>query len=925
MKPLVLTMQAFGPYAGLETVDFSTVGRGLFLISGPTGAGKTTIFDAIKFALFGVTSDERRSAREMRSSHAAADVPTFVELDFEHAGSEYRVRRSPAQSRPKLRGSGMREVPPEASLEDLTNGVSLASRDSDVTERICELLGVDAGQFARIVMIAQNDFASVLDAKTREREQLFRKAFGTDVYERVQEDLEAQRRQVESEISEARTHLDADIARIDRPANDELGTALDELLSSPDRAFRVDEIIDVLERAHEEESSRIVATRERLEAVKSEAARVNALIGEAHARAEALERAQRAQKWIDENAQRVERAQAARSELGAQQGLRDEMRAGVRALRDSIPEYDKLDEIEKQLAKLLQDRSSLDDRASEASARIAECERSRSAIVEKRAVIGDVELRFAELDAREKDAARELDALKALEQLADREEDTQGELSEAQDRLAASEKALAAASEALLEAQRLFNADKAGMLAQQLEEGAPCPVCGSTEHPHRAMRLDAAPGEDELERIERACSDARDARDAAAQDAAAKRARAQEIRYSLLDRTNEVLNVSLDELRQALSTRSEAVSEFIDALSQQKDRCEGDLKALEELADEEARLARELRKLAEEKDDAARASVDLDVSIAQAASSADALRRTLAHPSRAEALARLEEVEGELARMQGAYDAACREAAELVEELANRKAELAAAPSTSSEGHELDEASLVTRRDALMQDESTLAKDLSDLQMLESNHARSLASLAEYRVASDALDERFATIDLLARLANGKAVGRLGKMSFETYVQGAYFEQVIAAANERLRIMSASRYDLMRRQSGTDKRSAAGLELDVYDRYTGTVRPAGTLSGGETFLASLALALGLSDVIMAQAGGMHVDAIFIDEGFGSLDDEACQLAVEVLEKLSAGDRMVGIISHVDELKERIGRQFRISKTSSGSTVEFQSL
>lgn len=925
MRPLVLTMQAFGPYAGLETVDFSTVGRGLFLISGPTGAGKTTIFDAIKFALFGVTSDERRSAREMRSAHATAETPTFVELDFEHAGSEYRIRRSPAQSRPKLRGSGMREVPPEASLEDLTKGVSLASRDSDVTERVCELLGVDADQFARIVMIAQNDFASVLNAKTKEREQLFRKVFGTDVYERLQEDLEAQRKQVESEISEARALLDADIARIERPASEELGAALDALLASPDRAFRVDELEGALERALEEERARIGATRERLEAVKLEAARVNALIGEAHARAEALERARRAQKWIDENARRVERAQAARDELGAQQELRDELRANVRALRDSIPEYDKLDEVEKRLSALRQDRSSLDDRMAKASARIAERERSRGAIVEKRAAIGDAELRFAKLDAREKDLARELDSLKAIEQVADREQDTQGELSEAQGRLAASEKTLAAASEALLEAQRLFNADRAGMLAQQLEEGAPCPVCGSTEHPRRAVRLETAPSEDELERIDRACSDARDARDAAAQDAAAKRARAQEIRYALLDRANEVLGVSLDELRQALATRSEALSESIAALSRQKERCEGDLKTLGELADEEARIAQELGKLVEEKDAAARASVDLEVSIAQAGSSSDALRRTLAHPSRADALAQLEETEGELARMQDAYDAACKEASALAVELANRKAELAAAPSTPSEGHELDEPALLERRDALMRDESTLANDLSDLQVLESNHARSLSSLSEYRAASDALDERFATIDLLARLASGKAVGRLGKMSFETYVQGAYFEQVIAAANDRLRIMSASRYALMRRQSGSDKRSAAGLELDVYDRYTGTVRPAGTLSGGETFLASLALALGLSDVIMAQAGGMHVDAIFIDEGFGSLDDEACQLAVEVLERLSAGDRMIGIISHVDELKERIGRQFRISKTSSGSTIELRSL
>lgn len=183
------------------------------------------------------------------------------------------------------------------------------------------------------------------------------------------------------------------------------------------------------------------------------------------------------------------------------------------------------------------------------------------------------------------------------------------------------------------------------------------------------------------------------------------------------------------------------------------------------------------------------------------------------------------------------------------------------------------------------------------------------------------LEERFVTIDRLSRLASGRLAGALGKVAFETYVQGAYFDRVLGAANERLHVMSASRYSLVHRERGRDRRASAGLEIDVLDRYTGTLRPSETLSGGETFLASLALALGLSDVIMAQAGGMYIDAMFVDEGFGTLDEETCQLAVDVLGKLSSDDRMIGIVSHVSDLKDRITRQIRVEKTRSGSTLE----
>lgn len=250
-----------------------------------------------------------------------------------------------------------------------------------------------------------------------------------------------------------------------------------------------------------------------------------------------------------------------------------------------------------------------------------------------------------------------------------------------------------------------------------------------------------------------------------------------------------------------------------------------------------------------------------------------------------------------------------------------QRARVTAANETLEGGEELDLEKLRADRHALSERDEALAGELAQTQALVSRNADCLESIGRHAKRMSGLEERFVTIDRLSRLASGRLAGALGKVAFETYVQGAYFDRVLGAANERLHVMSASRYSLVHRERGRDRRASAGLEIDVLDRYTGTLRPSETLSGGETFLASLALALGLSDVIMAQAGGMYIDAMFVDEGFGTLDEETCQLAVDVLGKLSSDDRMIGIVSHVSDLKDRITRQIRVEKTRSGSTLE----
>lgn len=921
MKPLMLTMQAFGPYAGQETVDFSAIDHGLFLICGPTGSGKTSIFDAIKFALYGVTSDELRPAREMRSAHAAADTLTYVELVFEHAGHEYRVYRAPAQTRPKKRGEGLREIGAEASFEDVTGGVSLASRDSDVTDRVNELLGIDAEQFSRIVMISQNDFAAVLNAKTKERETLFRKIFGTQPYAHIQELLDERRRLLETDMNTARTGLEAEIARIAPPCDDELLARYDELMAMSDHAVHAHEFESLLRLALDDENARMDALKGELSQVREAVAATDTSLGAAEALEKARASAREAREWLDGNAARIADAVALRDELLAQAPQRDELRARLRALDASLGDYDALETQRAQLATIERNQHAAQAALDKARTQLEQSRAKLEAALTEQATLADIEVRAARHAAmreRLEASQRELTELEALRKrqlvLEDELRVRHGELSHAED-------ALAHASAELLEAQRLYNADRAGMLADALEEGTPCPVCGSIEHPQLAQRSAEAPSDAQVEQLSGQLDEARVRRDECAVQAASVSAHVQAGRDALAARVKASLGETRDDLEHALRMQLDQVGGALEELAADERTCAADAERQRELGTRIASMRDAIDTLAKQEHELQERITQLNLELAQTQTSFETRLATLAHPSKKAAEEALAVLKKRLMQMEDEFETARAAAEKLVRTQSEQEAKLKAANEAQEEQESPDLAELREKRAELARRSDALANELTSMQTLVARHADCLAALEQGEKHVTQLEESFTSIDLLARLAAGKLAGGLGKVAFETFVQGAYFDQVLNAANERLHVMSASRYSLAHRDVGRNRRSIAGLEIDVLDRYTGSMRPSETLSGGETFLASLALALGLSDVIMAQAGGMYIDAMFVDEGFGTLDEETCQLAIEVLDKLSSDDRMIGIISHVPDLKERIARQIQVTKTRSGSTLE----
>ena len=921
MKPLMLTMQAFGPYAGRETVDFAAIDHGLFLICGPTGSGKTTIFDAIKFALYGVTSDALRTAHDMRSAHASPDDLCYVELLFEHAGHEYRVYRAPAQSRPKKRGEGVTEIRPEASLENASDGISLASRVSDVTESVIELLGIDADQFSRIVMISQNDFAAVLNAKTREREALFRKLFGTQLYARAQDLLDERRRALEGDMAAARSGMEGEIERIPRPRDEELLAAFDELMSLPDRTVRIHEFESLLERTIDVEERRAVALREEQARIRRDTAVLDVALGTAEAHERAKTSMHDARVWLAEHEQHVNDVLARRDALSACAPQRDELRARTRALEASLGDYDMLEEQRVLLEKTEREHSDAVAAHDSTAGRLTDIRSKLAAASGEQASLSDVEVR-ATRNAATRERLESMRATLDAMAIAYRSlSSLEVERARCQDDLVASEDALARASAALLEAQRLYNADRAGMLAESLEEGVPCPVCGSTNHPRLATRSTDAPSDAQLENLEQALSDARARRDDCAVRAASTTARVQSAASELDARVSAVFDTMPAKLEIALREHLEQVDAELSELALAEDICAKDAVRFEELTAQIESMNATIAKLEDDERELNARVSELAIACAEAKTAFDARLGALAHPSKQAAREELRELEDRLAQMQDEFDSAVREAEKLSRARDEQQARIKAANETLESGEELDLEKLRSDRRALSERDEALADELAKTQALLSRDADCLESIGRHARRMSGLEERFVTLDRLSRLASGRLAGALGKVAFETYVQGAYFDRVLGAANERLHVMSASRYSLVHRERGRDRRASAGLEIDVLDRYTGTLRPSETLSGGETFLASLALALGLSDVIMAQAGGMYIDAMFVDEGFGTLDEETCQLAVDVLGKLSSDDRMIGIVSHVSDLKDRITRQIRVEKTRSGSTLE----
>lgn len=915
MRPIKLTISAFGPYADKMTLELDQLGRsGLYLITGDTGAGKTTIFDAITFALYGKPSGDNRESGMLRSKYADPDTPTQVELVFQVGDKEYTLRRSPEYERPKKRGEGTIHQAAEAEL--IYPDGRRVTKLREVEECVQEILGLDREQFSQVAMIAQGDFLKLLLADTATRQDIFREIFKTGLYQSFQERVRLGTADVSKRRDEALRSAEQFLRGVKIPPADLHAAEFAQVQSGDAPMERGVEIIEDFISADERMQTELDAQETATDAALAETNEHLRLLAEQEQRERALAAAEsrlesaRGSDSADE--QRLRSEEARRPEW-------ERIGAEAAALNAELPGYVRREELRMEEKKLLR-------RISEAEESIRKTQSARTQGEEK---LADDRLRRAQLEnagAQRERLAREKEALSAR--------DTQfAALLKTLQNLGNCEENVARRQESFLRLQReaaqlrenyerlnfAFLSEQAGILAEGLVPGAACPVCGSTEHPHPAQKSSAAPTEAQLQREKKRAEDAELSASNASLEARAaltqRDARREEAETALVallpgctmtdaaDRAAAERRVISEELRRltlAILDEEQKLREK-DELDVQLPKLEERLRALEaDLHAQNAALTADKTRCAALREE--RESLDKRLTFASEMA------------AKTEILRLREEQNAMNASLEAARSARERSRqalAELLGRIGQLREQCAAAPSFDREREQARQLELSERRRALTAQQRELHSRLTV-------NRSALESIRLRRHDLAALDEEYRWMADLAATVNGQIRGR-DKIKLETYIQMTYFDRILERANLRLNRMSGGQYQLRRREEGASGRGQSGLELDVLDHYNGSTRSVKTLSGGESFLASLALALGLSDEIQASSGGIRLDTMFVDEGFGSLDDETLNLAMNALIDLTEGERLVGIISHVGELKNRIDKQIVVTKDRSGGS------
>lgn len=872
MRPIRLEISAFGPFAGTEVVDFSVLGdRRLFLVHGPTGAGKTTLLDAICFALYGDATGVERDGKGFRSQFAGPETMTSVTLDFALGERVYRVYRAPEQERAKLRGEGTTHASAAATLWDRTavregegesEGRVLATRAMQVTEKVAELLGFRSEQFRQVIVLPQGRFRDLLLARSREREEILRQLFDTAFYARVEEALKQRSRQLRAEAAELRTQRGALLAQEE----------CDDEAQLEARLSRMEESKATLE-------SGLTGLQQR----SSDAAQALERARADHARFEKLARSEKAVTALRARQAGIEAQRARVAEASRAAGLAD-FAARLAELRAN------LETTTTRLGRLLSQQTTASE-ALEASARELQTRQAREP--EREAMRS----RLGELD-RVMPLLRELAGL-LVRQAASiaGERDARAQVNAAREAVATRRSEAAALRQAR-------ESGSAALLARKLRPGEPCPVCGAIEHPHPASLGQEIPSPQAIAAADQDVSEAE-----TTLEGVLGAQRDIEVRLS-------GTRASVAAIEKQLGGLVEPTPEGLRAAQQLAERLRSDYR--------EARLSLERAIEAERKsrEQSVRLAAALEEAIARRKDEAEALAA-----GNAEWLLRLKKTgfaseesylraslgEAELERLATDVEAFDSELATARTILAEAQAgveglsapDLAAVEAASGAAAHAyrvaaDESGQLTAR------AEALGKLLSRLREIGSAYARTEADF-----------ELFGTI---ASVASGE---NLHRVSLQRFVLASRLDDVLAAASRRLRLMSRGRYLIRRNTETADRRAAGGLELEVEDAYTASTRPVATLSGGESFQAALALALGLSEVVQAYAGGIHLDTIFIDEGFGSLDPEALDLAIDMLLDLQHSGRTVGVISHVPELQERIDVRLEVRASPAGSLARFR--
>lgn len=907
MRPIKITMSAFGPYAGEVTLDMQKLGKsGIYLITGDTGAGKTTIFDAISYALYGEASGNYRENTTLRSKYASADTPTFVELEFEYNNEIYKINRNPEYPRPNKRGEGFTKQGANAELV-MPDG-SVITKIKEVSAKVEEIIGINKNQFSQIAMIAQGDFRKLLNCETNERSKIFRKIFKTEPYHNIEIKLSSLFNELKRNREKEKSGIEQYINQLKCNENDTLSLELERAKSGD---VLIEDVIKLAGEIINKDTLEYTKTQKNIESINEEIEKINSNI-KLYENQEATKKAYaEASSKLEELKTKRNECEKAYKSAEAQRERLDDLTRKINLINSKMPKYDELKSLENSIKERTQSFEKSNNLLKLKQQEITLLEKE---IDEKSKALEEVkgaDLLVQKLTVEKEEINKKAEALKELKTEIDRCKTEQKNLKNAQSFAKSALDEYGALENEYNQIYIAFFNEQAGIIADELKDGEPCPVCGSTSHPNLARKSENAPSQADVESAQNLVKKAQEKADKARDTASALKSKVDEIAANVKSAAKKLFGTDDNVFDNYNSNINALKKEYDCALASLKTANEKlNLykkldKEIPEIQEKQKSLSDEISKLNTQK-------ASDEAFISENAKRVTSIKSELDFESADLAKDKLNEytnlsndIKNTIEKSKNAFD-------DIKSKYDTQMGTKASLENALNEFKEIDLASLNEKSLKLNEYKKgvditakSLYSRIDSNKLLVDNISKKRDILKEY-------DDKYVWLKALSETANGDISGK-EKITLETFVQMTYFDSIIRKANIRLLTMSDGQYELVRRSDAETLKKNEGLALDVIDHFNASTRSVSTLSGGESFMASLCLALGLSDEIQSSNGGIKLDTMFVDEGFGSLDGEALDRALSALTSLSQGNRLVGIISHVDALRDRIDNKIVITK------------
>lgn len=916
MRPLKITMSAFGPYAGEVTLDMQKLGKsGIYLITGDTGAGKTTIFDAISYALYGEASGNYRENTTLRSKYASADTPTFVELEFEYNNEIYKINRNPEYPRPNKRGEGFTKQSANAELV-MPDG-SVITKIKEVSAKVEEIIGINKNQFSQIAMIAQGDFRKLLNCETNERSKIFRKIFKTEPYHNIEIKLSSLFNELKRNREKEKSGIEQYINQLKCNENDTLSLELERAKSGD---VLIEDVIKLAGEIINKDTLEYTKTQKNIESINEEIEKINSNI-KLYENQEATKKAYaKASAKLEELKKKRNECEKAYKSAEAQRERLDDLTRKINLINSKMPKYDELKSLENNINERTQSFEKSNNLLKLKQREITSLEKE---IDEKSKALEEVkgaDLLVQKLTVQKEEIKKKAEALKELKTEIDRCKAEQKNLKNAQSFAKSALDEYGALENEYNQIYIAFFNEQAGIIADELKDGEPCPVCGSTSHPNLARKSENAPSQADVESAQNLVKKAQEKADKARDTASALKSRFDEIAANVKSAAKKLFGTD-DNVFDDYNNNINALKKEYDCTLALLKTANEKLNLYQKLDKEIPRIQEKQKSLSDEISTLNTQKASDEAFISENTKRVTSIKSELDFESADLAKDKLKEytnlsndIKNAIEKSKNAFD-------DIKSKYDTQKGTKASLENALKEFKEIDLASLNEKSLKLNEHKKDVDKTAKSLYSRIESNKLLVDNISEKRDILKGYDDKYVWLKALSETANGDISGK-EKITLETFVQMTYFDSIIRKANIRLLTMSDGQYELVRRSDAETLKKNEGLALDVIDHFNGSSRSVSTLSGGESFMASLCLALGLSDEIQSSNGGIKLDTMFVDEGFGSLDGEALDRALSALTSLSQGNRLVGIISHVDALCDRIDNKIVITKDrTTGSNAQ----